>query len=233
MTRWFLVLTASISRGISLFNSSDMDLQQTLPVENTSCSYHDHEEGTVERKKRPPPLDLSSPVLAGAEVIVEPRVPLKCVSQRDTCHLSENHHNTGEGDDCVKNELSINVRRKLDAKVGSELGLVIGSEPGGDMGRQLDGNMGRQLDGNMGRQLVSSTVKKDNGNGLTTKLESNNNVTHSAVLYHPTNKGPQQRSSLQNRSPSSQGPESIREAAVYQKPVAKSIHVSFTIDSDT
>ena len=153
MTRWFLVLTASISRGISLFNSSDMDLQQTLPVENTSCSYHDHEEGTVERKKRPPPLDLSSPVLAGAEVIVEPRVPLKCVSQRDTCHLSENHHNTGEGDDCVKNELSINVRRKLDAKVGSELGLVIGSEPGGDMGRQLDGNMGRQLDGNMGRQL--------------------------------------------------------------------------------
>ena len=181
MTRWFLVLTASISRGISLFNSSDMDLQQTLPVENTSCSYHDHEEGTVERKKRPPPLDLSSPVLAGAEVIVEPRVPLKCVSQRDTCHLSENHHNTGEGDDCVKNELSINVRRKLDAKVGSELGLVIGSEPGGDMGRQLDGNMGRQLDGNMGRQLVSSTVKKDNGNGLTNKLESNNNVTHSAV----------------------------------------------------
>ena len=209
MTRWFLVLTTAISRGISLFNSSDMDLQQTLPVGNTSFSYLDHEERTVERKKRPPPLDLSSPVLAGAEVIVEPRVPLKCTSQRGSCHLSGIHHDTSEDGDCAESEMGGNVE----------------SEMGGNVRNEKDGNMGRQLNGNI--------MRKDNGNCIANKLESGNDLTHSTILQHPIHKRSQQWSSLQNRSPSFQGPEPFREAAVCQKPDEnKSIHVSLAIASD-
>lgn len=115
MTRWFLALTAAISRGISLFNACNMD-QSTHSVVNASCSFLDHEERIVEKKKRPPPLDLSSPVLAGAEVIVEPRVPLKCASQRSIYYLRGSYHDASESGEYWRSERGERIVRSWNGR---------------------------------------------------------------------------------------------------------------------
>lgn len=86
------------------------------------CGYLSHEEPSIERKKRPPPLDLSSPVLANAEVIVEPRVPLKNMSHgssrnsyRDNSHGSTRtsyRDNSHDNQACNNNGDSSNHNNK-------------------------------------------------------------------------------------------------------------------------
>lgn len=74
------------------------------------CGYLSHEEPSIERKKRPPPLDLSSPVLANAEVIVEPRVPLKNMSHGST--RTSYRDNSHDNQACNNNGYSSNHNNK-------------------------------------------------------------------------------------------------------------------------
>ena len=78
VTEWYMAIKKAISRGISVFNE-DASQQFTLTASNSICCFlgRDVESYQPPQKKRPTPLDLSSPMLPSRNRIHDLHGPMK------------------------------------------------------------------------------------------------------------------------------------------------------------
>lgn len=78
VTEWYIAIKKAIARGISVFNE-DASQQFTLTASNSTCSFlgKEVESQEIPPKKRPTPLDLSSPMLPSRDNIHDLHGPMK------------------------------------------------------------------------------------------------------------------------------------------------------------